>query len=79
MALRAPLGCIVGSTDNADGTEGIFGARAHRDDSCPDPALTRERDLDPSVRRNVCALRARPASARGPCWAARDVVSTLRT
>ena len=45
----------MGSTDNADGTEGIFGARAHRDDSCPDPALTGERHLVSSLERTVLA------------------------
>jgi hypothetical protein len=42
--------------DDADGTDGIFGTRAHRDDSCPDPALTRERDLDAQRPKEVRSL-----------------------
>ena len=35
----------LSSTDDADGTDGIFGTRPYRDDSRFGPALTRESDL----------------------------------
>src|ERR1700731_817369 len=36
----------AGGTDDADGSDGIFSARAHPDHPRPQPAFTRERDLD---------------------------------
>jgi hypothetical protein len=36
----------TGNTDSADGTDGVFNARAHPDDSRTGPAFTRKRDLD---------------------------------
>jgi hypothetical protein len=36
----------AGGTDDADGADGIFSARAHPDHSRPQPAFTGERDLD---------------------------------
>jgi hypothetical protein len=39
-------GARTGSTDDADGTDGIFGTRAHPDHSRSGAAFTRERDLD---------------------------------
>jgi hypothetical protein len=36
----------AGSTDDADGADGIFSTRAHPDHSRPCPAFTSERDLD---------------------------------
>ena len=42
---NGPTGTLCASThdaDDADGTDGIFGTRAHRDDSSPDPAPSRE-------------------------------------
>ena len=36
----------AGGTDDADGADGVFSARAHPDHSGPQPAFTRERDLD---------------------------------
>src|SRR6266478_3184853 len=65
----------AGSTDNADGTDGVFGARAHPDHSCPGAAFTRERDLDAQRPEE----RLRPPQSTGerprifcPCCAARD-------
>ena len=37
------------STDDADGTDAIFGARAHTDYSCPCAAFPGKRDLDPNA------------------------------
>ena len=58
----------AGSTDDADGTDGVFGPRTYRDHSGPQSAFTRERDLDterPQERlRSPRAVRKRP---RG-CW-----------
>jgi len=73
----------MGSTDDADGADGIFSTRAHPDHSRPCPAFTRERDLDAQRPEE----RLRPSQQTGerprifcPCRAARDVsASTLRT
>jgi hypothetical protein len=43
IAVRA---IAAGGTDDADGADGVFSARAHPDHSGPQPAFTRERDLD---------------------------------
>ena len=61
---NGPTGTLCASThdaDDADGTDGIFGTRAHRDDSCPDPALTSERHLVSSLERTVLAEWVRQA------------------
>ena len=56
---------LLGRTDDADGADGIFSARAHPNHPGVCPAFTREHNFDPEVRRKVCARRSRPASARG--------------
>jgi hypothetical protein len=56
-----PEAIAVGSTDDGDGTDsclsGSFGSQLR---------LSRENEISmPRLRRNLCALRSRPASARG--------------
>jgi hypothetical protein len=73
----------AGSTDDADGADGIFSTRAHSDHSGPCPAFTRERDLD-AQRPEECLRPPQPTGERPrifcPCCAGRDVsASTLPT
>jgi len=48
----------AGNTDGADGTDAIFGIRAHPDHSGSQPAFTRERDLDAERPAGTSALSA---------------------
>jgi len=70
------------STDDADGTDAIFSARAHPDHSCPCAAFPGKRDLDPNGPQE--SLRPpQPAGKRprvfGPCDASKRILaSTLR-
>jgi hypothetical protein len=73
IAVRA---IAAGGTDDADG---VFSARAHPDHSGPQPAFTRERDLDSKRSQE----RLRPPQSAGerprifcPCCVPRDVISS---
>jgi hypothetical protein len=72
--LIAPRAIERPHTDSADATDASFRIYAKADHSCPTlhetgaspPRPSRENDIwMPTVRRNVCIRRSRPASARG--------------
>jgi hypothetical protein len=72
ISLIASRPITAGCTDDADGTDAIFGALAHPDHSYPRAAFAGKRDLDPNGPQK--SLRpAQPAGKRprvfGPCTA----------
>jgi len=71
------LGPITaGSTDDANGADGMFAPCGHPDHSRPTPTFTRERDLDterPQERLRPPQPIGECPRIFGPCWAPRDV------
>jgi hypothetical protein len=62
--LIPPRAFSPGSTDDADGTDGVFGPRTYRDHTGPQSAFTRERDLDAQRPQERLQADNRPTASR---------------